>query len=168
MTEWIDIAAKAFWCGTAAAGFGILFNTPTNALLPVWLGGFISGLIKFSVLNPLIGLGIVGASFLGALASGLVIVLIANWQNLPPLIIAIPSVIPLVPGVFAYKTLLGLMKLTHVMGDDYTATLSSTVHFGLKTLFVVLGICLGIVIPIQLFRKELVNNGSYSHPPNTR
>ena len=161
MTEWITIAAKAFWCGTAAVGFGILFNTPVKVLLPVWVGGFIAGLIKFSALHPMFGVGIIGSSFFGAMASGLVIVFIANWQNLPPSIIAIPSVIPLVPGVFAYKAMLGLMKLTSVIGDDYSAILSTTIYTGLKTIFIVLGISLGIVIPIQLFRqKALVNINS--------
>lgn len=154
MTAWIDITANAFWCGIAAVGFAILFNTPAKALVQVWLGGFIAGWIKFFALLTPVGLGIVGASFLGAAVCGIVMVFIANWRNLPPLIIAIPSVIPLVPGVFAYKTLLGMMKLTRTMDEDYPAILSATVHSGLKTLFVVLGISLGIVIPIQLFRQK--------------
>ena len=154
MIEWITIAAKAFWCGTAAVGFGILFNTPVKALAPVWVGGFIAGLIKFSALHPQFGVGIIGSSFIGAMASGMVIVFIANAQNLPPTIIAVPSVIPLIPGVFAYKTMLGMMKLTRDIGDDYAAILSTTIYTGLKTLFIVLGISLGIVIPIQLFRQK--------------
>ncbi len=154
MTEWITIAAKAFWCGTAAVGFGILFNIPVKAMVPVWIRGFIAGLIKFSLLHPMLGVGIIGSSFVGAMVSGLVIVFIANAKNLPPTIIAVPSVIPLIPGVFAYKTMLGLMKLTRDIGDDYSAILSTTIFTGLKTLFIVLGISLGIVIPIQLFRQK--------------
>jgi hypothetical protein len=46
------------------------------------------------------------------------------------------------------------MKLTTSIGDDYTI-LSTTVHTGLKTLFIVLGISLGVAIPIQLFRHGI-------------
>jgi uncharacterized membrane protein YjjB (DUF3815 family) len=153
MNEWIIIAAKAFWCGCAALGFGILFNAPARALLPIWVAGFVTGFIKFTALHPVVGLGIIGSSFIAALVSGFVVVLIATWQKLPPSIVAIPSVIPLIPGIFAYKTMLGAMKLTTAIGDDYTSILSTTVHTGLKTLFIVLGISLGVAIPIQLLRR---------------
>jgi uncharacterized membrane protein YjjB (DUF3815 family) len=154
MIEWFTIAAKAFWCGWAALGFGILFNAPLRALPPIWVAGFVTGLIKFTALHPVVGLGIIGSSFLAAMVSGFVVVFIANWQRLPPSIVAIPAVIPLIPGIFAYKTMLGAMKLTTSIGDDYTI-LSTTVHTGLKTLFIVLGISLGVAIPIQLFRHGI-------------
>jgi uncharacterized membrane protein YjjB (DUF3815 family) len=155
MTEWFIIAAKAFWCGWAALGFGILFNAPARALLAIWVAGFVTGLIKFTALHPVVGLGIIGSSFIAAMVSGFVVVFIATWQKLPPSIIAIPSVIPLIPGIFAYKTMLGAIRLTTTISDDYSAILSTTIHTGLKTLFIVLGISLGVAIPIQLFRKRL-------------
>lgn len=153
MNEWLIISAKAFWCGWAALGFGILFNAPARALLPIWVGGCVTGFIKFTALHPVIGLGIIGSSFIAAMVSGFLVVFITTWQKLPPSIVAIPSVIPLIPGIFAYKTMLGAMKLTTTIGDDYTSILTATIHSGLKTLFIVLGISLGVAIPIQLFRQ---------------
>jgi len=155
MTELFMIAAKAFWCGCAAFGFGILFNAPKRALLPVWVAGFVTGLVKFTAMQPLFSVGIIGASFIAALVSASVVVFIASWQKFPPSIVAIPAVIPLIPGIFAYKTMLGAIRLTTSLGDDYTTILSTTVHTGLKTLFIVLGISLGVAIPIQLFRQRL-------------
>ena len=154
MTEWLLIAAKAFWCGCAAVGFGILFNAPGRALLPVWVGGAIVGLVKYAALHPSLGLGIIASSFMAALVSGLVMAFIANRRNLSPSILAIPSVIPLIPGISAYQTMLGVIRLTTAIGDDYASLMATTTHTGLRTLFIVLGISLGVAIPIELFRQE--------------
>jgi uncharacterized membrane protein YjjB (DUF3815 family) len=64
------------------------------------------------------------------------------------MIFAIPSVIPLVPGVFAYRTMLGLMKLTGNIGSDYSQVLSETIHNGVITLFVILALSLGVTVPM--------------------
>lgn len=155
MTELFTIVAKAFWCGCAAVGFGILFNAPVRALLFVGIAGFVTGLLKFTALHPMFGVGIVGSSFIAALVSASAAVFMATRQKLPPSIVAIPAVIPLIPGIFAYKTMLGAIKLTTIISDDYATILSTTIHTGLKTLFIVLGISLGVAIPIQLFRERL-------------
>jgi len=74
------------------------------------------------------------------------------------MIFAIPSVIPLIPGVFAYRTMLGLMKLTGAIGPDYTQILSETVNNGSKTLFVIMSLAMGVAVPMHLMRKESVKN----------
>ena len=74
------------------------------------------------------------------------------------MIFSIPSVITLVPGVFAYRTMLGLMKLTENVGTDYTLTLLKTVHNGVTTLFIIMSIAIGVAIPMNIMRKTSVNN----------
>jgi uncharacterized membrane protein YjjB (DUF3815 family) len=71
------------------------------------------------------------------------------------MIFVIPSVITLVPGVFAYRTMLGLMKLTENVGTDYALTLSKTVHNGVTTLFIIMSIAIGVAIPMHIMRKDI-------------
>src|SRR5689334_1537758 len=154
MTDWINILLKAFWCGWAALGFGILFNVPSKTLFAIWMGGAIAGLTKFTVLflsarNP-----VIQSSFFAALAVSVYSMPIASLRHEPPMIIAIPSVIPLIPGVFAYHTMLGLIKLTSNIGTDYSLTLSETVHNGVTTLFIIMAIALGVAVPIHVMRKD--------------
>ena len=66
MNELLEIFIKAFWCGFAALGFGVLFNAPARALFPVWIGGFLAGLVKFIMMNPVIGTGSIISSFAAA------------------------------------------------------------------------------------------------------
>ena len=154
--DWINILGKAFWCGWGALGFGILFNVPPRTLFAIWIGGAMGGFLKFTLLQ--LTAGVVLASFTGALAVGFSSIPIAHFRHVPPMIFAIPSVIPLIPGVFAYRTMLGLMKLTGAIGPDYTQILSETVNNGSKTLFVIMSLAMGVAVPMHLMRKESVKN----------
>ena len=155
--DWYIILTKALWCGCAAAGFGILFNTPTRALLAIWLGGFAAGLIKFLVLDPAMGAGMVLSSFLAGTFAGIVAISLAQWRKVPHIIIAIPSVIPLVPGIFAYRAMMGLMKLAKHSGSQYTDLISDTVYNGVLALFVIMAITFGLSIPLVAMRIHWIN-----------
>lgn len=154
--DWITILGKAFWCGWGALGFGILFNVPPRTLFAIWIGGAMGGFLKFGLLQ--LSAGVVLASFAGALAVGFSSIPIAHFRHVPPMIFAIPSVIPLIPGVFAYRTMLGLMKLTGSIGPDYNQILAETTNNGAKTLFIIMSLAVGVAVPMHLMRKESVKN----------
>ena len=158
MTETWIIFAKAVCCGCAATGFAILFNTEKKVLPFIWMGGFLVGLVKFIFLSSLLGAGITLASFAGAITIGLIGIPIALKLNVPTVVVNIASVIPLVPGAFAYRTMLGLMKLTRAIDEDYSRILSETVRNGVLTLFVIIAIAIGIVVPMIIFEKRITKN----------
>jgi uncharacterized membrane protein YjjB (DUF3815 family) len=149
MEEWTNILFKAFWCGCAAFGFGILFNVPKKNLAAVWVGGSIVGLVKFSVLLYAPS-SIILASFLAALIVGIYSMIIAYMRHEAQMIFAIPSVIPLVPGAFAYRTMFGMIKLSGNVGDDFSRTLSEAVHNGVLTLFIIMAFTIGVIIPYEI------------------
>ena len=148
MTELLIIAMKGFWCGCAALGFGILFNAPRQSLLYLWIGGFVAGIVKFGFLSTAIGAGIVLSSFMAGLFVGIVATPIARLRDVPIIIIAIPSIIPLVPGVFAYRAMMGLMKLARNTGGEYLNVMAETVYNGVMALFVIVAITLGLALAL--------------------
>jgi len=156
MTTPLHLFFNAFCCGTAALGFGLLFNSPSRAFLAIWIGGFVTGIIKFSILFYLFPDSFIMASFLAALSIGILTIPAAHWRHVPPDVLSIPAVIPLIPGVFAYKTMMGLMKLTGDTKTGYAAILSDTVHYGTLTLFIVLSLALGVSVPMRLLRVTTV------------
>jgi uncharacterized membrane protein YjjB (DUF3815 family) len=158
MIDWVDIVFKAFWCGWAAVGFGILFNVPPKTLFAIWVGGAIAGLVKFTVLSLSAGTSVIHSSFFAAFAAGAFSILIAHPRREPPLIFAIPSVIPLVPGVFAYKTMIGFIRLSESVGDNYSLILSQTVHNGVITLFIIMSIAIGVAIPMNVLSRNETKN----------
>lgn len=156
MDAWIEIFFKAFWCGWAGFGFAVLFNTPRRVFLAVYSSGFIAGALKFSLLTFGFtgnGDGIIPASLLAASVVGFISVAIAHLRHVPPIIVSIPAVIALVPGSFAYRTMLGLIKFIHTTNAD---VLTQAVHNGAMTLFIILVISIGVTLPMLLFRIESV------------
>ncbi len=152
MPELLPVLLKAFWVGCAAFGFGILFNVPPKYLAVVWVGGAIVGFIKYGVLLY-ISPSIILATFLAALVLGIYSVIIAHIRNEPAMIFAIPPVIPLVPGAFAYRTMYGLIKLTGTVGADFTSTLSETIRNGALTLFIIMSFTIGVIIPYEIGKE---------------
>ena len=153
---WIILLQKCIWFGLGALGFGILFNAPPRTLFTLWLGGAVGGLVK-TLTFQYTG-SVVMAAFAGATAVGILSIPIAHYRHVPPMIFAIPSVIPFVPGVFAYRTMLGFIKLTGTVGADYNFILSDTVNNGMKTLFILMSLAVGVAIPMHVMRKESVKN----------
>ncbi|MBO9204284.1 MULTISPECIES: threonine/serine exporter family protein [Niastella] len=152
MSELLNMLFKAFWVGCAAFGFAILFNVPRKYLATVWIGGALVGLIKYGVLLY-ISSSIILATFVAALVVGIYSVVIARIRREPPMILTIPTVIPLVPGAFAYRTMYGLIKLTGNVDADYSRILSETVRNGALTLFIILSFTIGIIIPYEIGKE---------------
>lgn len=157
----IEILIKSFWAGIAAIGFAILFNVPRRTLFPIWCMGALGGLIKFTAMNYEIG--VVFASFFAAVVVGVAAIQMAHLRDSPPLVFSIPSVIPMVPGAFAYKFMLGMIALTSIEKTDiYLQTLIETVNNGAKMMFVLIALGTGVAIPMLLTRKESIKKSDFN------
>lgn len=151
----LEIITKSFWAGIAAIGFAILFNVPRRVIFSIWTLGALGGLVKFTAMQ--FEIGIVFASFLGATIVGIISIQMAHMRHSPPLVFSIPSVIPMVPGVFAYKMMLGMIALSSIDNTDaYLQTLIETVNNGTKMMFILISLGTGVAIPMLLTRKESI------------
>lgn len=156
-----DIIIKSFWAGIAAIGFAILFNVPQRTIYAIAVIGILGGLVKFTAMH--FNLGIVFGSFLGATAVGIFSIEMAHLRKSPPLVFSIPSVIPMVPGFFAYKMMLGLIALTSIENTDaYLQTLIETVNNGAKMAFILLSLGIGVAVPMLLSRKESIKKSKFN------
>jgi uncharacterized membrane protein YjjB (DUF3815 family) len=154
--EILMILEKGIWFGFAALGFAVLFNVPQRALLVIWLMGAAGGLTKLIIMQ--FNIGIVIASLAGAALVGILSVSAAHNKHAPPLVFSIPSVIPMIPGAFAYKMMLGFIKLSGpvVLNGAYYQTLAETTSNGLKAVFILMALAAGVAIPMLISRKETV------------
>ncbi len=152
--EWILIFEKLIWFGFAAIGFAILFNVPVRALPWVFMMGAIGGISKVILMK--LGIDIILATFIGATVIGILSVYAAHLKHCPPLIFSIPAVIPMVPGAFAYRMMLGFIQLSGKPDGVYSKVLESTINNGLKTFFILLCLAAGVAFPMLITRKESV------------
>jgi uncharacterized membrane protein YjjB (DUF3815 family) len=153
--EWIFIIDRMMWFGIASTGFAILFNVPLRTLPTIFIIGAIAGCTKLLLLHA--GISIILASLAGSLLIGIITIPFAHIKHAPPLVFSIPAVIPLVPGVLAYKMMTGLIQLAgDVDPATYNTILAVTVNNGLKVMFVLMSLAGGVAIPMLLTRQKSV------------
>lgn len=150
--NWLEILASIPWFGFAALGFAVLFNVPQRTLFIIWLLGASGGLVKLVMLS--LGLGPVMASLLGASTIGVLSIPAAHNKHAPPMVFSIAAVIPMVPGIFAYRTMIGLLQLTGEVDSAYQQALSETINNGAKAVFILMALAVGVGLPNIITRKE--------------
>jgi len=152
----LDLLEVSVWAGIAAVGFGILFNIPHKAILTVFLLGFGAGFVKFVLLHYHINIvlaSLIAASFVGILSMPL-----AHGIHQPPVVFSIPAVIPMIPGFYAYETVLSIMSFTFLEEDNSKRLIFMEAIFsnGFTMLFILISLAIGVSLPLLLFRKNTV------------
>lgn len=145
----------ALWLAVAALGFAVLFNVPKRTLIAIALLSSLGGSCKLILMN--FDFHIVIATFFGALFIGVLSIPIAHNKHAPPLVFSIPAVIPMIPGAFAYKSMLGFIQLTgNINQTAYDLALNQTISNGIKAAFILLALTAGVSFPMLISRKESV------------
>ena len=165
--NWIGFLENFVWFGCAALGFAILFNVPKRTLISTFLMASFGGTVKLLILhwNNSIILG----TLVGAVIIGFLSIYAAHFRHSPPVVFAIPAVIPMVPGSFAYNTMKGIIRLTNNTGTaDFVELLRDTVTNGLMTLFVLMAIAVGVVAPMLITRRDSAKQIKISLPHHTK
>ncbi|MDW5289879.1 threonine/serine exporter family protein [Formosa sp. PL04] len=152
----LKLIEVSVWSGIAAVGFGILFNIPKSTIITVFTLGFFAGLIKFTSIN--FGVNIILATFLGILFVALVGMPIAHRIHHPPVVFCIPPAIPMIPGYFAYETILAIMNFLFIETDPIKKAelISDIFSNGFTMVFILISIAIGISLPLLLLRKNTV------------
>ena len=150
------IAHQAIYGAIAAAGFGVLFNFGFRDL--GWCAA--SGATTLAVRTCGQGLGwsLEGATFVAALAVSVAVQLLRLRRDTPGNTLAVVGCIPLVPGSFAAKAVVGLFAVTTGSDVNHPEVLSTAVQYTLRVLFTIVMIGTGVAIP------RLLRRGSKKSP----
>jgi uncharacterized membrane protein YjjB (DUF3815 family) len=146
------LLVDAFWSAVAALGFAILFNIPKRTLWACALMGATGYTLRAVLLN--LGLTIELATLTGAAAIGFLGTFMARRFHMPIVIFTIPSAIPLVPGTFAFRTMIGILQLTNQSLLDDALILTEATTNGIKTGLILAALAAGIAAPKLLFQRR--------------
>jgi len=135
--------------GLAAAGFGVLFNIGFRAL--PWCAA--SGALALAVRTLALGSGwsLEAASFFAALTVGAAVHLLQPRVGIARNAMGVAGCIPMIPGGFATRAILGLFAVTapnHADDGTFVAALEST----LRVMFTLGALGTGLAIPSLLLR----------------
>lgn len=141
-----------FWAGLATLGFAVLFNVPRR-LLPACVLCGAGGHVVRQVLVVNFGVSLEVATFGGAIVVGALGELIARWQQAPAIIFQVAAAIPLVPGAFAYRGMLALIRLPEIDPESFNVFAEAGLFF-IRTGLILAAIGAGIAVPTLLFRRR--------------
>lgn len=148
----LKIALDAFWSGIAAVGFAVLFNVPRSLLAGCLLTGALGHAVRALLMDY--GMSIEWGTLISATLVGFCAKWLATRTNSPSAIFAIAGGIPMVPGVFAYRTMISLLSLaTATTSDVSTALMVEASTNAIKTALILAAIGIGIAAPTLLFQR---------------
>lgn len=151
----IEFLQDAFFAAIAAIGFAAISNPPRRAYLYCALIAAAGHSTRFLLMNDaLTGMHIVLATTLASLLVGILAVLFSPVVHTPAETCLFPSLLPMIPGIYAYRTFGGLVMCLY-QGQEagfghYFYLFASN---GLTCLFILLGMVIGATIPIFLMKN---------------
>ncbi|NOJ16110.1 hypothetical protein F0239_01285 [Vibrio jasicida] len=139
-----------FFAAIPAVGFAMVFNVPQRALVYCAVGGAIGHGSRYLMMH--FGLPIEWASFFAATLVGLIGV---HWSHrflAHPKVFTVAALIPMVPGVFAFKAMIAMVEINHL---GYSPELIATcMENFLKAMFIIAGLAVGLAVPGLLFYRR--------------
>jgi uncharacterized membrane protein YjjB (DUF3815 family) len=132
-------------------GFAVFFSTPVKYIALAGLGGAVCHLSRSLCLAA--DLGIVASSFIASVVISMMFILIAPRIRVPRPVFTVSSIVPIIPGKYAYLTLISLINIhdNPQMRDRYIVSIFEN---GALTTFVMLAIGMGIAMPALLFYRN--------------
>lgn len=143
------ILDDAFFSAIAAVGFAMVFNVPARLLFLCALGGALGHGSRTLLMH--FGGTIVLSSFIAATLVGLVGVYWSRRYLVPRPVFTVASVIPMIPGTFAFKAMIGIFSLHQ--GGFSLEVLQSIFENGTTMLFILLALGFGLALPsVEIYR----------------
>lgn len=133
-----------------AVGYAVMFFTPKRLLPIIGIGGLLAVLIK-NALVIYMGYSIIGATFIAAAILSVLTLKVAKFVHASSMVLAIPSAIPLVPGVFLYRFIFEMLQINHLTPAELVDAMQS----GVTAVLIIIAISVGIAAPNVLIGKFL-------------
>ena len=148
MSLLLTLLNDAFFSAIPAVGFAMVFNVPKRYLPYCALAGALGHSARTLMLH--FGLPIEWATFVAAGIVGMITIGFAKRHLAPPLMYAVAAIIPMIPGTYAFNTVIALVQLTaqSQVSPELTGQVISN---GLKTVFILGALSVGLAMPSLLY-----------------
>jgi len=150
MMEWVSLLLDAMWAAIPAVGFGMIFNVPRSALPLCALGGALTYGLREVLLHHHFSIEL--STFIAATAIGIIGVFWSRRYVMPRPVYTVPSIIPMIPGTYAYEMMISLVSMNTDGVTD--ALLSSFIENGLHAVSILFAIAFGLVLPSMYYTKR--------------
>lgn len=151
----LSVLEDAFFGAVAGVGFASISNPPRNAYPYCAVISGTGHAVRFILMNngahpeSLIVAGFVAALVVGFMAVGL-----ANKAKCPPETFSFPSLLPMIPGMYAYRTVEAMVMCLSTQDEElFGHYLYLCTSNGFTCVFDILGMVLGVTMPIFILKR---------------
>jgi uncharacterized membrane protein YjjB (DUF3815 family) len=151
----VDILCDGALAAVAAIGFGAISDPPMRAFPRIALLAAVGHALRFCLMNYA-HVDIATASLLAAVVIGTGSLWLGTAIHCPMTCLYIPALLPMVPGIYAYKTVFSLIMFLQSLGSQ-----DEGIHYMLQfflnatvSLSVIALLAAGATLPIFLFSKR--------------
>lgn len=133
--------------------WAILFGSSRKVL---WVAGLLGGLghaLRFVLIE--LDFGLISSTLAGSLLVGFIGIFAAHRVDHPPVVFTMPACITMIPGMYAYRTMIAGIKSAdydYILND--ATILPQMMHNFMLTVSLLFTLAIGISIGVLLFRKE--------------
>ncbi len=145
----------AFFAAIAAIGFAAISNPPRRAYLCCAIIAAAGHSARFILMHEGgLGLHIVIATALASLLVGVLSVLLSPLAKAPAETCLFPSLLPMIPGIYAYRTFGALVMCLYRGGEgEFNHYFYLFASNGMTCAFILLAMVVGATSPIFLMKK---------------
>jgi uncharacterized membrane protein YjjB (DUF3815 family) len=133
----------AWFAWIPAVGFAMVFNVPKKMLIYCAVGGAFAHSFRFLLMH--FGVPIEWATFAASSSMGFLGLYWSRKHFIPRQVFTVASVIPMIPGSFAFTTVIGIVQLNS--GGYSLELIQIVVENGLRTLFILAALSFGLALP---------------------
>ena len=159
-----DMLSDGLFAAVAAIGFGAISDPPMRAFPVIALLAAVGHALRFALMQW--GVDIASASLCASVTIGVGSLLLGGRIRCPMTVLFIPALLPMIPGMYAYKTVFAMIMFMQHLGDSVTSAqyLQEILRNGVVTFCVIFMLAAGAAAPIFLFNKRahsLTRNKKY-------
>ncbi len=149
-----DFFKDAILAAIAAIGFGAISRIPRRAYLWCGLIAAIGHSIRFLLMNPDVGgLHILLATAMASIIIGTLAVFASPLAKTPAEAYLFPSLLPMIPGIYAYKSFGGMvMCILGETQEQFNYYFYQFAENGLVCIAIIMAMVIGATIPIFTFK----------------
>jgi len=146
------VMQDGIWSAVAAVCFGILFNVPSSLLVGCAFAAGLGHALRTLLMQ--LGLDIEVSTLIGSTLVGFISLYLSRRWHAPIAVFTLCAAITMVPGSFAYRTMLAVIELASGNADTANAALVAGATNAVRTALILGAIALGIAAPALLFERE--------------
>ena len=150
-----NVLQDAFFAALAAIGFSAISRPPRRAYFYCALIAGIGHALRYILMNPAgASMHIFTATLIAAFFTGCLAVFISPVAKMPAETCLFPSLLPMIPGIYAYKAFGGLAAcVVNDSPEAFHRAFYIFAHNGIVCFAVLTAMVVGATIPVFLYKK---------------